>query len=184
MAQFYAKFYAPNFRKLEKSLQLALARGINEGGDKVRTQVQRALKAQTGVIKYQSITKRISTTRAYPAYNAGAGSMTYQIIAHGKGMPIVEFPVAVTARGVDAKTWGVDHLFKRSFAIKGKGVDGYRARLGDKRYPIRKLRGPSLTKEILQGRTVGVFQDSVMRFVRPAVYKHLLKAMSEPRFLK
>jgi hypothetical protein len=69
---------------------------------------------------------------------------TKATIATGKGIPITEFPVTVTSKGVAAKTWGVDHLFKRSFTEKLTGK--LRARLGPSRFPSRALCGPSLPK--------------------------------------
>ena len=146
----------------------AIARGLNESGDLVRTRVQRALKGQTNVKSYRSITSRIRTVRAF------AGSLHYDIVATGKGIPIEEFPVAVTGKGVDAKTWGVDHIFKRSFQeTSGK----LRARLGSSRFPIRALYGPSLPKELGRGEIPGVFASATAQFVPPAIIKYLARAL-------
>ena len=146
----------------------AIARGLNEGGDLVRTRVQRALKVQTSVKSYRSITSRVRTVRAF------AGSLHYDIVASGKGIPIEEFPVAVTSKGIDAKTWGVDHLFKRSFAEANGAL---RARLGRSRFPIRKLYGPSLPKELGRGDIPAVFASATAQFVPPAILKHLARAL-------
>ncbi len=146
----------------------AIARGLNEGGDLVRTRVQRALKTQTNVKNYRSVTSRVRTVRAF------AGSLHYDIVASGKGIPISEFPVSVTSKGVDAKTWGVDHLFKRSFQeTNGK----LRARLGTSRFPIRALYGPSLPKELGRGDIPGVFAAATAQFVPPAIVKHLARVL-------
>jgi hypothetical protein len=184
------KIIGPKTGPLEKKIQQAIARGLNEGGDKVRTQVQRALKTQTGVTKYASITSRINTLRAYPAAQAGVngknlgagfssrGPLSYHIIAAGKGIPIKEFPVRVTKRGVDAKTWGVDHVFKRSFAMKGRPIaTALRARLTGERFPIRVLYGPSLPKELTKGSSAQAFMTSAQLYVVPAVLKHLTKTL-------
>jgi hypothetical protein len=157
---------------------MAIARGLNEGGDKVRTRVQRELWRQTGLIKYASVTSRTKTARAFPEESRSTGvgpAMTYQIIVNGKGIPIAEFPVSVTPQGVDAKTWGVDHLFKRSFQQKFKG--GLRARLGPERQPTRALFGPSLPKELGQGAVPGAFYHAVEEFVPTAIVKHLLRVL-------
>jgi len=162
---------------LEKVISKAIARGLNEGGDKVRTQVQRALKTDTGVIKYASITSHMKDSGRGWA-RAAPDRLTYQIVATGKGLPIKDFPVKNTGKAIDAKTWGVDHVFKRSFGIVGRGVEGFRARTTSKRFPMRKLYGPSLPKELTQGEVVKVFYASAQTAVPPAVLKHLLKAMS------
>lgn len=164
-------------RRIRGGLPVAIARGLNEGGDKVRTRVQRELKEQTGVKAYSSITSRISTMRAFPeaARQEGVGqrAMAYQIVAHGKGIPIAEFPVSVTSKGVDAKTWGVDHLFKRSFQQKKKG--GLRARLTSSHEPIRALYGPALPKELLKGAVVDVFRAATAEFVPGTILKHVAR---------
>lgn len=173
--------------KLEARIPRAIAFGMNEGGDKVRTRVMRTLRDQTGVKNYSSITSRVRTSRAFGegdrigASDHGAAaqgaSLTYQIIATGKGIPIKEFPVSLTSSGVDARPWGVDHLFKRSFGIKGRGVDGFRARTTSKRFPIRKLFGPALPKELEKGSVPSVFYLSAAAFVPPAIMKQLARVM-------
>ena len=150
-------------------LQMAIARGLNEGGDKVRTQVQHALKERTNVKSYRSITSRIRTVRAH------AGGLQYEIVAKAAPIPIEEFPVSVTSKGVDAKTWGVDHLFKRSFSEGGTGK--LRARVGTARFPIRKLYGPNLGKELVGPEVQRVFASATAEIVPPIIAKHLAKAL-------
>jgi len=153
----------------------AAAEGLNDGGDKVRTKVQRALKVQTGVKLYRSITSRMAQSGKGFA-RASAGNLAYQIVATGKGIPIKEFAAKRTAGGITAPVWGVDHRFKRSFGIEGKGVDGFRARTTSKRFPIRKLYGPALPKELGKGKIPGVFFDAVQTDVVPAIANRLIKA--------
>lgn len=146
----------------------AIARGLNEGGDLVRTRVQRTLKTQTNVKSYRSITSRVRTVRAFP------GSLRYEILAKNRAIPLDEFKVTVTDKGVDATTWGVDHLFKRSFALSSLG---YMARTGSARFPIRKLLGPNLAEELSRGDIPGVFATATGQFVPPAIVKHLVRAL-------
>ncbi len=158
----------------------AIANGLNEGGDKVRTQVQRALWKQTGATKYASITSRVRTARAFGSGApksgigpVGAGSLSYSIIVAGKPvMKLNEFKVRNDGHGVEANVWGVEHDFKRSFMLHG----GYKARLGAERFPIRTLFGPNLAKELTKGATPGVFLFSAREFVGPAILKHMVKA--------
>lgn len=177
MISFSIKVVGPDFGKVQKVVQLAVARGVNEGGDKVRTQMRRYLKQDTNVIKYESINRR--TKEAGKGYNrATPGRLVYTIEATGSGMPIYLFPVRDTGHGIDAKTWGVDHLFKRSFAIKGKGMNGLRARLPKgEEIAIRGLRGPSLSKELMHAKTTQIFSEAAQIHVPPAVRKYLLKML-------
>ena len=158
-------------RDVTRRFQDALARGLNEGGDRVRTQFQRGLWKQTGAKQYKSITSRVRNQRAH------AGGLVYAIIGTGKGMPIKEFPVGLSGGHVLGMPWGTPHLFARSFGIQGRGVDGFRARLSSKRFPIRKLYGPSVPKEMGRGAMPALFLFSAQEFVPPAIVKHLSKAM-------
>jgi hypothetical protein len=146
-------------------LPRAIAQGLNQGGDRVRTVVQRTLKEQTSVTLYRSITSRMRTARAFE------GSLAYQIIATGKGIPIKEFPVEVVQGGVEAETWGAEHLFKRSFRQRYLG--GLRARIGTGRFPVRSLYGPALPKELGQGATPAAFAGAAAEFVPPALLRAL-----------
>jgi hypothetical protein len=78
---------------------------VNEGGDKVRTQVQRALQKQTSLVRYASVTKRVRTTRAFP------GALSYSIVVAGKPpTKPPEFRTRVTTGrggGVTIWMWGV-----------------------------------------------------------------------------
>lgn len=157
-------------KRFNQNFPTAIARGLNEGGDKVRTRVQRTLKQQTGVKAYKSITSRIKTKRAH------AGGLSYQIIATGKGMPIKEFPVKASVhRPVTADVWAVAHTFERSFMTSAKGL--LRARRGASRMPIRKLYGPALPKELGKGETPHAFYAAAAEYVPPAILKHLAKAL-------
>ncbi len=160
--------------QMQVGVQRAIVQGLNEGGDKVRTQVMRTLWKQTGLTKYASVTSRIRTARAHD------GALTYQIVAPGMPpIPITEWPVKVISGpggGVDAKTWGVDHLFKRSF----QEADGaLRARTTAKRFPIRKLYGPSLAKELVseKGTVPAVFVATASAEVPAAIIKRLARVM-------
>jgi hypothetical protein len=160
------------FAGMSAAMHQAEARGLNEGGDKVRTAVQRALWRQTSVKNYRSITSRVRTTRAFE------GSLSYTIIATGKGIPIREFPVRLTGAGVVAQVWGVAHQFQRSFGEKDHpGVEGFRARLGASRLPIRKFYGPALPKELGKGESANAFYRAASEFVPPAILKHLARAL-------
>ncbi len=43
----------------------AIAQGLNDGGDKTRTQVRAAMQAETGLLRLNSVTRRQRTIRAY-----------------------------------------------------------------------------------------------------------------------
>jgi len=164
----------------------AIARGLNEGGDKVRTQVQRALQKQTGLVRYASVTSRIRTARAFPgqadasavAKGSAAGQgMQYQIIVTGKPTKRNEFKWKVTTGkggGVTIWMWGKEHKFKRSFQLLGTGL---RMRTTGPRFPIRGFDGPNLAKEAVKDEAAHAFFKGAGEFVGPAIEKHLAKAL-------
>lgn len=184
-----------NVDKIER----ALHEGVRAAGDKVRTQVRRALHRQMGTKKYGTIVK---ATRSYVP-----GRMAYAIEGSGKGLPIEEFPVSASddirlrwrwspkwhwrlqsrqangrfgaidasstgKAGVVAQPWRVTHPFKRSF-VDMQGV--YRAALPGKRGRGRKLYGPAAWKEIVRGETVATFQRIAPREMEAQIGKRLAR---------
>jgi len=159
--------------RMQAKLPQAIARGVNEGGDKVRTQVQHALQRQTSLVRYGSVTKRVRTTRAFP------GGLSYQIVVSGKPpTKPAEFRTRVTTGpggGVTIFMWGVAHKFKRSFQQKFKL--GLRARLGAARDKIRGFDGPNLAKEAVKDETAKAFFETTAAVVAPIVEKHMQRAL-------
>jgi hypothetical protein len=172
--------------KMQAKLPQAITRGLNEGGDKVRTQVQRALQKQTGLVRYASVTKRVRTARAgiglAPKSGIGPprpGSMSYMIIVSGKPPTKPdEFRTRVTTGpggGVTIWMWGRAIKFKRSFQQKFKL--GPRARLGAERDKIRGFDGPNLAKEAVKDQTAEAFFRTADAVVVPIVEKALMRAL-------
>jgi hypothetical protein len=159
--------------RMQAKLPQAIARGLNEGGDRVRTQVQRTLQKQAGLVKYASVTKRARTIRAFP------GGLNYSIIVSGKpATRPAEFRTRVTTGpggGVTIWMWGVAHKFKRSFQQKYRR--GLRARLGAERDKIRGFDGPNLAKEAVKDQTAEAFFRTADAVVAPIVEKNLMRAL-------
>jgi hypothetical protein len=159
--------------RIQAKLPQATARGVNEGGDRVRTQVQRAIQQQTSLVRYGSVTKRVRTARAFP------GGLSYSIIVAGKpATKPAEFRTRVTpgkSGGVTIWMWGVAHKFKRSFQQKLKG--GLRMRLDAARLPIRGFDGPNLAKEAVKDQTAKAFFETTAAVVPPIVEKQILRAL-------
>jgi hypothetical protein len=159
--------------RLQAKLPQAISRGINEGGDKVRTQTQRALQKQAGLTGYASVTKRTRTARAFP------GGLNYSIIVSGKpATKPAEFRTRVSTGpggGVTIWLWNRAHKFKRSFQQKLKG--GLRMRLDASRLPVRGFDGPNLAKEAVKDQTAEAFFRTTDSVLAPLVEKHLMRAL-------
>ena len=173
--------------QMEKQFTLAIARGLNEGGNKVRTQVQRALKEQTGLLRYSSVTSRVRTARAFAVGEAKSGigpargaSLSYSIIVGGRSTKVYEFKTKVkTGPGgsVTAWLWGNPHQFKRSFQGSGTIAGQLRMRVGKEHLPLHSFKGPSLAKEAVKDKSAAVFFATTEAAVAPAVLKHLGKLL-------
>ena len=178
---------ATRFRNFRPLVHRAIREGLNQGGDKVATDVRKALWKQTGVKQYKSI---LSRTRTIKAVDGGVGAFAYTIVGMGKGIPIKEFKVGVrtgAGGGVVANPWGVPHQFKRSFRSKSgrllARLPGTMSEWTDKsgkrhrRAALRGLYGPSIAKEIVQGAVPTVFLLSAASQVEPAIRARLVKAL-------
>jgi hypothetical protein len=175
--------------RMQAKIPQAVARGLNEGGDKVRTQVQRALQRQTSLVRYSSVTSRVRTIRAFgegaaPKSGIGPmrpGSLSYSIVVTGKPTKPPEFKTRVVkgpGGGVIMLVWNSPHKFRRSFQISsGAGAGALKARLSKKRKPLRGFDGPNLAKEAVRDESAKAFFETTASAVAPAIEKHLMKAL-------
>lgn len=190
--------YSQGLDSLSAKARLEIGRGLARGGEKLRTPVRHALKAQTSVKRYGTI---VAKTRGW----LDAGALAYTIEASGKGLPLDEFPFRasrskrlslrwsrrehwrlqgrdgagrfgplpeVTDSGVRATMWGASHAFKRSFAHPDRGP--VMQREAGKR-PLRKLFGPSLPKELLIGKSSAAFKRGATTLILPEIEKRLAR---------
>ena len=163
--------YAQTIEALGDKAQEEMARGLNDGGKLVTTQVRRALQDQTSAKTYAVIVKN---TSGIPAQ---VGDLRYRIQANRGGLPISDFKTRVIrgpGGGIQATVWGVDKQFQRSFALpSGRMV----ARVGDAREPVRRLYGPSLAKEMVKGHTLETFIAATNILVVPSISARLSRLM-------
>lgn len=192
----YIRIDTSQLRKIEKELTqmqrripMAIARGLNEAGDKTRTQVQRTLQKQTSLLRYSSVTGRVGTLRAYEngapksgVGPVGPGNLAYAIVVRGKpATKPNEFAVRVKTGpggGVSMLMWGAWRQFKRSFQIKGySGTEGLKARLGPERTKLRSFDGPNLASEATKGEVPGVFYACSAEYTAAMVGKHIARIL-------
>ncbi|HWW46558.1 MAG TPA: hypothetical protein VNZ94_01810 [Xanthobacteraceae bacterium] len=140
----------------------ALREGLYEGGAKVRTRVRRALKEQTNVKDYGTVVERVTDAKS---------GLTYIIKGDPKAVPITKFPVN-SAGSVTAEPWNDARTFKRSFFKGGEPLKPM-ARTTSKRFPIRRLFGPSMAKELVKDDSLKAFEDGVGVDVMPVILKRL-----------
>jgi hypothetical protein len=172
-----AKQLNAELKRLRTRIPLEIARGLNEGGDKVRTQTQRTLQKQTSLLRYNSVTGRLRTARAFPEQQGDDLGMRYVLTVDGKPTKPHEFRWRVETGpggGVVIRMWGADHKFKRSFMEKDHpGALGLRARLGKERLPLRSFDGPNLAREAVKEESARTFLESAETLVLPMIEKRL-----------
>lgn len=164
--------FAGDMLNLSKNARREMERGLINGGDKLRTEVRRALQEQTGVLRYGTITRN---TRGY----LDKGGLAYVIVASGSGLPIKEFRTSASGRarygdyrdqkrdgagrfgglkskggGVTSAVWNAPRTFQRSYKRKD---GGFVAALPGS-WAERKLFGPSLPKELTVDQSVAAFE--------------------------
>ena len=181
--------------KLEKALAAqqtkvlrAIAQGLNEGGDLVRTRVRAAMREQTGLVKLSSVTKRERGTRAFAIGRQAIGGvgpprpqrLAYDIIYTSKPTKAAEFRTSVQAGpggGVTIWLWGVPHRIKRSFRGTGKIAGQLKMRRLGPRLPTRSFDGPDLAKEAVKGHVAETFLTQSALLVPPIIDKRLQRAL-------
>jgi len=158
-------------------IQRAMDQSLMNGGNKVRTDVRRALMKVTGAKRYASIVNR-TRSRYVGFHQAGV----YVIYVKGGPMKLDEFRFRAGPHGISAALWAVDRQFKRSFVLPGKDASNpanFRARLpGGSHSKLRRLYGPNLAKEATDGQPARVFLLSAREHVGQEMAKRLGKAMA------
>ena len=155
---------------------LSLQRAVNHTGDKARTQVIRALSAQTG-LKRQVIVKAIRIGRAWGAssnetqFVDGRGSLEYVLSAKGGDISLKYFAARETLKGVTAAPFGKRKLYARTFIKGGRfpnrveadGLNGHvYLRTGKGHGPLElQNSGVVIPAEMIKGATADVFMRTV-----------------------
>ena len=127
----------------------AFNRALNSEGNKVRTQVRRALRQQTGA-------KAALINRETRSIRSTFSNLTYTIEARGDYLGLSHFSPRQFAYGVRAKPWGRWQRFARAFLVGSLANNAF-VREGSARLPIRKMFGPAIPKEMVQDATRDAF---------------------------
>lgn len=169
---------AEKLKAAQTEVPTALARALNHTGDKTRTQMIRALTAQTGL-------KRKVIVKALQKRIAGSGSLAYVIKSKGGNIRLKYFDARETRKGVTAAPWGKRRLYPGAF-IKGGRFPNRVAlnlngqvfmRTGKARLPIHVIRsGVFIPKEMVSGATEAAF-NTTSESEFPARIEHELSRM-------
>lgn len=92
--------------------------------------------------------------------NASPDHLVFEMIASGRAIPLSQFDPRQTKRGVSTKVWGRRRILPHTFVIARMG-DNVFVRTSQSRFPIRKLWGPALPKELVSGPVRKAFKEAV-----------------------
>jgi hypothetical protein len=148
------------FAAAGKHAPLALVRGINQTGDRVRTAMKRSLVGQSG-LPSKTIHKALQKKSAY------GSNFTYEINSRGGNISLKYFKAKETPQGVVAHPWASAHSYSHAFMKGGRFPNRKEAkrlgghvfqRAGKRRLKINKVKSNLfIPTEMTSGATADTF---------------------------
>lgn len=138
----------------------AIGRAINRTVDMVYTQTVRSLVKQTSApraVVVAAMRKKYAST--------SGGALEGAVIATGRELSLKIFKPAQFKAGTKATVWGKRQLFPGAFMGPKPGAIGRKlrghvfTRTSKDRFPIKKLYGPSIPKEMVKDASAAQFQS-------------------------
>jgi hypothetical protein len=120
----------------KRQVRRAAARALNRTGQQVRTRAVRDTAKTMGLTG-----KRVR--EAITLFKANPNALYAEVKAKGQPISLKEFKARQTRKGVTAKVMGERKLYRHRFIVQSLGGHVFE-REGKKRFPIRKLWGPSV----------------------------------------
>lgn len=152
----------------------AFRRGINKAGDKTYTATRRAVAKQVGLSQKQTEAKG-GLRRVRANYSA----LEYLLISRGGHISLKEFKARQTTKGVSAAPWGVRHVFTGTFGPNVGKLGGHVfKRSSAARFPIQKLFGPAIPREIVKDASREAFLETAARELPPKIEHEIRRLMN------
>jgi hypothetical protein len=136
----------------EGNAALAFSRALKHEGRKTFTAVKRALRKQTDIppaMITASMAFRSSSKRNLRTIISGSG----------RELPLRLFKPSQFSYGIRAKVWGRYQTYRSGFIVAKYDGNVFH-RTSSKRFPIQKMFGPSIPKEMLKDETLETFERS------------------------
>lgn len=148
----------------EGQARRVMVRAINRTGNPALTAVRRELARATSA-PLQLVKQHVYARKAWAGDGTGPGRLEFQIIAHGRPLPLAVFRPKEFRYGVRARVWGRFQRFEGAFMKGGRwparvdlAMGGHVfVRSSAQRLPIERAYGPSLPKELLEPAIVKAF---------------------------
>lgn len=136
----------------EGAAALAFSRALNHEGRKTFTAVKRELRKQTDIPPFM-----ITASMAFRS--SSQRNLRTIISGSGKELPLRLFKPSQFSYGVRAKVWGKHQTYRSAFIVAKYGGNVFH-RTSKKRFPIQKMFGPSIPKEMVKDETLETFEQS------------------------
>jgi hypothetical protein len=136
----------------EGAAALAFSRALNHEGRKTFTAVKRSLRKQTDIPPFM-----ITASMAFRS--SSKRNLRTIISGSGKELPLRLFKPSQFSYGVRAKVWGKHQTYRSAFIV-AKYEGNVFHRTSKKRFPIQKMFGPSIPKEMVKDETLETFEQS------------------------
>ena len=136
----------------EGSAALAFSRALNHEGCKTFTAVKRTLRKQTDIPPFM-----ITASMAFRS--SSRHNLRTIITGSGKELPLSLFKPSQFSYGVRAKAWGRHQMYRSAFIVAKYGGNVFH-RTSRKRFPIERMFGPSIPKEMAKDQTLETFEQS------------------------
>lgn len=173
------KRYGAKILELNEKMPTVLPRIINQVGNRAKTQVIRALTAQTGLPR-KTIVKAIGNDPA----PARPGRLTYELRTRGGNIRLKYLAPRETRKGVTAIPWGTRRLYPGTFMKGGKfpnrkivpQFDGhvYQRMTSSSKWKINQVRsGMFIPVEMTKGATKAAF----LRVAEPLLQQRVEAAL-------
>lgn len=138
----------------------AVARALTRAADQARTAMGRGLVKQTG-LKYGDVRAALFVN------NATAGHLVAAVVAKGSFVPLSKFDARQGLKGVSAAPWAKRRLFPHTFIPHKAGSSAnlwggnVYVRKGKGRFPLHKLYGPAIPRELPKDQSAAAFHATV-----------------------
>jgi hypothetical protein len=136
----------------EGAAALAFSRALNHEGRKSFTAVKRSLRKQTDIPPFM-----ITASMAFKS--SSQRNLRTIISGSGKELPLRLFKPSQFNYGVRAKVWGKHQTYRSAFIVAKYGGNVFH-RTSKKRFPIQRMFGPSIPKEMVKDETLETFEQS------------------------
>jgi hypothetical protein len=136
----------------EGAAALAFSRALSHEGRKSFTAVKRSLRKQTDIPS-----SMITASMAFRS--SSQRNLRTIITGSGKELPLSLFKPSRFSYGVRAKAWGRHQTYRSAFIVATYDGNVFH-RTSRKRFPVERMFGPSIPKEMLKDQTLETFEKS------------------------